>query len=89
MIAIPLKSPKYGEKLFFIDSEDFDKIKDLHWHVDYVKHMDVFYVKNSVRTGGKTKSIRLHRFLVDCPEDMIVDHKDGIPERKNILPEAE
>lgn len=77
MIAIPLTSPKYGEKLFFIDAEDFDKIKHLHWHLDYVKHMDTFYVRNSIRIEGKTKNKKLHRFLMNCPEGMIVDHKDG------------
>ena len=46
-----------------IDLEDIDKVKDLKWYMD-----DRGYAFN-----GK-KRILLHRLVMDCPDDMIVDH---------------
>lgn len=55
-----------------IDLEDVDKCKNLKWH------MHVGYVANS-----KMK-IFLHRFIIECPDDMIVDHinRDKLDNRK-------
>lgn len=58
-----------------IDEEDYNKVKHVKWSV-----------KRSQREGSKTQrvSIRntkigmsLGRFLMDCPEDKIVDHING------------
>ena len=49
-----------GEKFFF-DTEDFDKISNYYWGTN----CDYIYSK---------KKIYMHRLLVDCPSDMVVDH---------------
>ena len=55
-----------GEEFLF-DLEDFDLIKDYCWCVD--NHGYVVTKDTDTR-----KFIQMHRFLMDCPEDKVVDH---------------
>lgn len=48
-----------------IDIEDIDKVKDCKWCLSHGYVYD-----------GK---IRLHRLIMDCPEDMVVDHINHNP----------
>ena len=50
-----------------IDLEDIDKIKDYKWRVN-----DQGYALTDIK--GSTKKIRLHRLIMNCPEDKVVDH---------------
>ena len=50
-----------------IDLEDIDRIKDYKWRMN-----DRGYVLTDIK--GTTKKIRLHRLIMDCPDDMVVDH---------------
>lgn len=77
MIAIPINSPKYGLKYFFIDGEDFVKVKEYTWWLNYSKHTDSFYIDSEYRNNKKRVKIKLHRYLVNCPKGMVVDHIDG------------
>lgn len=77
MIAIPINSPKYGLKYFFIDGEDFVKVKKYTWWLNYSKHTDSFYIDSEYKDNKKRIKVKLHRYLVDCPEGMVVDHIDG------------
>lgn len=53
---------------FYFDIEDYDKIKDYYWGI-----MQSGYV----RTRGSTELILMHRLIMDCPADMMVDHIGG------------
>ena len=77
MIAIPINSPKYGLKYFFIDGEDFIKVKKYTWWLNYSKHTDSFYIDSEYKDNKKRVKIKLHRYLVNCPKGMVVDHIDG------------
>ena len=50
----------------FIDLDDIDKVKDYKWCI----------LNNSgyVSTTVNGTNIRLHRFIMDCPDDLVVDH---------------
>lgn len=51
---------------FLFDTEDYDKIKDYTW----AKQKSTGYVcSRSIGTF-----IRVHRLIMDCPKDMVVDH---------------
>ena len=52
-----------------IDKEDLDKVKGYKWGMCH----------NYVSTLYNRKRILLHRFIVDCEDDMMVDHIDGNP----------
>lgn len=53
---------------FYIDLDDYDKIKDLSWYEasnGYITHKDT-----------NKKVILLHRLITKCPNDKIIDHKN-------------
>lgn len=51
-----------------IDLDDIDKVKDYKWSL-----LSNGYV------AYKSKKIRLHRFITDCPDNMVVDHINHNP----------
>ena len=57
-----------------IDLEDIDKVRNHKWS----------YNSNYVRSAN---NIRLHRLIIDCPKDMVVDHinHDPLDNRKENL----
>ena len=59
-------SIKHGEFVALIDVESYDKIKNIHWGVEFDGYN--WYVRN------RSKNLKLHRFLTDCPNDKIIDH---------------
>jgi len=52
-------------KSFYIDLEDFDKVKDICWHID---------LNGYVIGWTKGKDVGVHRFIMNCPDSMDVDH---------------
>ena len=55
-----------------IDLEDVDKVKQYKWRVN-----DQWYVLTDIK--GTTKKIRIHRLIMDCPDNMVVDHINHNP----------
>lgn len=53
---------------FYVDLEDFEKIKDICWYIS-----DEGYITGSI----KGKKVRLHRYIMNCPDNMDVDHIHG------------
>jgi hypothetical protein len=51
-----------------VDDNDFELISKYHWHASKDK---------SVKATINGKKILLHRFLMDCPRHLEVDHIDG------------
>ena len=53
---------------FIIDSDKYDMIKDYYWAIGYRGYvMSVF---------SYNKQVRIHRFFTNCPDNMVVDHKN-------------
>lgn len=48
---------------FYFDLEDYDKIKDYCWFVNSEGYI----------VGGK-KSIKIHRLIMNCPSNKVIDH---------------
>ncbi len=57
-----------GEQ-FFIDSEDYEKVKDYCWHIN---------AQGYVATQKDKKKILMHRMLLNVPNDKDVDHNNRI-----------
>lgn len=57
---------------FLVDLEDFEKIRKYYWSND----QDGYFV-HSFRDNDKHKKIKLHRFIMNCPDNMVVDHIHG------------
>lgn len=72
---------KGKELLCVIDLETVEKLKELNisWHGIKGKSTDI-YVRGTLPTeNGIRKSVLLHRWLLDAPEDKIVDHINRTP----------
>lgn len=60
---------KRGEgKSVIVDDDDYEKYNHLRWHLS-----DTGYAVR--RVNGETT--RLHRLIMECPEDLVVDHLNG------------
>ena len=53
---------------FYVDIEDYPKVKDTCWYEDE---------KGYIRGLYNNKLVRLHRVIMNCPDDMLVDHIGG------------
>jgi len=71
-VEITIKSPTHGESTVLIDDEDYDKIKAYTWNINKVGSS--YYFQASSYKGNSSKRIRLHRFIMNCPSGMTVDH---------------
>jgi hypothetical protein len=70
-MEIEIGNKKYGVKTVLIDDEDFILFNKYNWNIWYDKSTKGFYCINS----RKNKStLRLHRYLVNCPDGFEVDH---------------
>lgn len=76
-MELTISSEKYGEIKFLIDGSDYDKIKKYNWFCFYHKKLKKFYIHARRFHNGKITSLRLHRFIMDTPDDLVVDHING------------
>ena len=60
-----------GEE-FYLDEEDLPKIEYYCWGITSRGYV-------STRNPATGKDLRLHRFIMECPDDMIVDHINRNP----------
>lgn len=55
-----------------VDDEDFEKVNKFKWCAAWDKDTQSFY---AIRGKGECSS-RMARFIMDCPENKIVDHEN-------------
>lgn len=86
-VIFEIKSKTHGIKEVIIDADDVDKFNEYKWHLSYDKCTDGFYVITDIIIEGEKKTMKLHRYLTDCPSDKIVDHinHNGLDNRKSNL----
>lgn len=81
VILIYLSNKKGVNKTVTIDINDLNKLKELNipWHLFFSNTIKDYYATATYYLGyidgkPKYKTIYMHRFLKDCPDDMTVDH---------------
>jgi hypothetical protein len=59
-----------------VDASDLPKLRafDVRWYAAWSEDMQSFYVSCSVRADGNNKTVLMHRFLMDFPQGLLVDH---------------
>lgn len=70
---IIVDSPTYGRFFFQIDIDDLDRCLEYQWGIMRVQLSEaspVYYYANNNKTG------MLHRFIMNAPKTMVVDHVD-------------
>ncbi|MDB5055056.1 MAG: Pathosis-related transcriptional factor and protein [Bacilli bacterium] len=77
--AIFLNSPTHGAMETLIDTVDLEKIINLNytWHACPNANGQCYYVFTNILINGKRVKTGLHRWLMDLPEGLIVDHING------------
>ena len=64
---IPLTQSKFAA----VDVADYERLMAIRWHADKGNH--TFYARGTL----EGKRISMHRFIMNPPEDMVIDHIDG------------
>lgn len=75
-IAIVYANGKNRFSYFIVDIEDLEKIANHSWRIQF--YPSYKRVETSYATSGKSKNkhLVLGRLLIDCPNDLLVDHID-------------
>lgn len=68
---------KYGKQICLIDIEDIEKVQKYTWQAKYTKDTQKFYVVSS--QSNNKANINLHRLLVNCTDNLFVDHINHEP----------
>lgn len=68
-----------------VDDEDFEYLSQWSWYV--VKKSRNFYAVRGVLSKGKRKTIFMHREIMECDPNEIIDHinQNGLDNRKSNL----
>lgn len=64
-----------SNRTFQVSDEDSVWVSKFNWYLK--KSSFGWYVCRNVRQGKRIKTIRLHREIMQCPSDKVVDHIDG------------
>lgn len=85
-VELIIENNKFGNKKVLIDKEDYEKIKKYNWHLQFgkMKNYTVFYASASLKG---CKSMRMHRYIMNCEENLVIDHinHNGLDNRKSNL----
>lgn len=81
VIHFTLYNKKYGKFECLVSEEHYDKLVEskLKWHLLWSNTVKSWYAKSTRYKGSKDgkpqyETVLMHRFLMDCPKDMTVDH---------------
>jgi hypothetical protein len=74
-----VKSIFIDGKEILVDAEDFKRISQHSWRLSYSQTKRAIRTQVCVQTDIDYKTVKLHRFIVNAPEDFDVDHKNGNP----------
>ena len=60
-----------GEEFWF-DLEDYDLIKNYCWMISH----NGYVITDISKSNNKLPKIQMHRLVMDCPENLFIDHKN-------------
>lgn len=60
-----------------ISDEDWPRVSARRWQAQVQPHSAKVYAFAVVRSAGRKLKVYLHRFIVDAPRGLLVDHADG------------
>jgi hypothetical protein len=75
--AIFIKSQKFGDDEVLISTSKLEMMKSYSgsWHLNRYPGLSYSYCQGSyVDSKNKRRSVKLHRFITNAPEGMVVDH---------------
>lgn len=68
-----------------VNDEDYADLTKYKWHVH--KYKKLWYAQRNLKKVNGYSSLGMHRVIMNCPEDMVVDHinHNGLDNRKENL----
>jgi hypothetical protein len=72
VIEIPLTQ----NRVALVDDEDFDRVAQFKWWASENRRAHQWYAARGFYAGGKRHTVLMHRFILDAPRGVLVDHKD-------------
>lgn len=75
MATLIINSPKHGEFRVLLDEDDAERVSEHQWWLSAKVKDRTYFCTEVVRLDNKSKSLYLHRFLMNAPVNAIVDHK--------------
>ena len=80
MKKIQLGGHKNGSRIrgyVIVDDEDFERLNKYSWCLFSSSRHFINYASRGIRKNGKTKGVSMHRFILNAPKGMEVDHING------------
>lgn len=75
-VKVPLRPLVLG-KYALIDAEDAERVLAVNWVYEKNKRSGKEYVHRGAIVDGKNTTVYLHRFVMNAPKGVHVDHKDN------------
>ena len=72
MKKIPLTQGKFA----IVDDGDYDELNQHNWHATKGQNKNKFYAARWNK-GKRPYNVTMHRLIMDCPDNMQVDHING------------
>lgn len=63
-----------GGKVALIDAEDAERVNQFEWKVR--RSRSTYYGYRPIYANGKQSAVQLHRFILNAPDGVEVDHKN-------------
>ena len=60
-----------------VDDEDYQELSKFKWSSSFCNNRAKVYAVRAVKINGKSKTIRMHRTIMNVNDDRIVDHING------------
>ena len=64
------------EEWTILDQKDYYRLRDFKWIV-YGTRYNLYAVRNKKISPNETRTVRLHREIMNAPTGLLVDHKNG------------
>lgn len=85
-----ISSKVHGEKRVLIDIEDIERVQEYKWCYSNYSKIKEGYISHTINKSlniPKTATLKLHRFVMNCSKDMVIDHinRDTLDNRKRNL----
>lgn len=78
-MTIEVNTKNHGKKIIHVDDDDYEFLDKMTWTV--YKARNTFYaagvIRKRYRKSGDPARVKMHRWIMKCPDGMQVDHIDG------------
>lgn len=67
------------DQFAIVDDDDYEKLNKFKWYADVRPAINNYYARRDIVIDGKIKRYYMHRVIMNCPDNMVIDHIDHNP----------